>query len=252
MSKRLKLEFPGSNNLTISGFLETPNTTPHAYVLFAHCFTCGKNSIAASRISKSLVAQGFGVLRFDFTGVGASEGEFANSNFSTNIQDIVLAANYLRDHHQAPMLLIGHSLGGASVLYAASQIPEAVGVVTVAAPSGPHHVVKQFSDSLDHIKTEGSATVSLSGRDFVIKKQFLDDLESHEISSNISKLGKALLVFHSPLDQTVSINEAEKIYTNAKHPKSFISLGNADHLLTNAKDAEYVSSIITSWASRYI
>jgi len=251
-TKRLKLEFQGSDNLTIAGLLETSDTEPLAYVLFAHCFTCGKDVVAASRIARALVAKGYAVLRFDFTGLGNSDGDFANSNFSSNTQDLVHAANYLRENHIAPSVIIGHSLGGAAVLAAAKFMPEVKGVVTIGAPSDPHHVVKQFACDIDTIESQGKAEVSLAGRSFTIKKQFLDDLSSQDQEANISQLKKALLVFHSPLDQTVSIKEAEKIYRYAKHPKSFISLENADHLLTNANDSKYVAETISAWASRYI
>ena len=250
--RRIKLEFQGTDGLTIAGLLEVPDIEPIAYALFAHCFTCSKDIAAASRIARALVAKGYAVLRFDFTGLGNSDGDFANSNFSSNTQDLVYAADYLREHYLAPSLIIGHSLGGAAVLAAAKFIPETKGVVTIGAPSDPHHVAKQFACNLETIETQGQAEVSLGGRLFTIKKQFLDDLSNHDQENNISQLKKALLVFHSPIDQTVSINEAEKIYRYAKHPKSFISLDNADHLLTRAPDSEYVANTIAAWASRYI
>jgi uncharacterized OsmC-like protein/alpha-beta hydrolase superfamily lysophospholipase len=251
-TRRMKLEFPGSDGLTIAGLLELPTQSPQAFALFAHCFTCGKDVVAASRIARSLVARGYAVLRFDFTGLGSSDGDFANSNFSSNVADLVHAADYLREHYLAPALLIGHSLGGAAVLAAAHEVPEAVGVVTIAAPSDPAHVAKQFACDLDTINSQGSAKVSLAGRPFTIKKQFLDDLAEQDQQGKIAHLKKALLVFHSPLDQMVSINEAEKIYTTAKHPKSFISLEDADHLLTKARDSEYVAASIAAWASRFV
>ncbi len=249
---RSKLEFPGTDGLKIAALLEAPAASPGAFALFAHCFTCGKDIAAASRISRALVAKGYGVLRFDFTGLGSSDGDFANSNFSSNVQDLVFAADYLRENYLAPSLLIGHSLGGAAVLSAAAKLPEVSGVVTIGAPSDPHHVLKQFACDIDTIEKQGEATVSLAGRTFKIKKQFLDDLENQQQNELIRKLKKALLVFHSPLDQTVSINEAESIYRTAKHPKSFVSLDDADHLLSRAKDAEYVAATIAAWASRYI
>jgi len=251
-NRRIKLEFQGTDGLTIAGLLETPDIEPIAYALFAHCFTCSKDIVAASRITRALVAKGYAVLRFDFTGLGNSDGDFANSNFSSNTQDLVHAADYLRAHYLAPSLIIGHSLGGAAVLAAAKFIPEAIGVVTIGAPSDPRHVAKQFACDLETIETQGQAEVTLGGRLFTIKKQFLDDLSNHDQENNIGQLKKALLVFHSPVDQTVSINEAEKIYRYAKHPKSFISLDNADHLLTRASDSEYVAHTIASWVSRYI
>lgn len=249
---RTKLQFSGSDNLTIAALLETPKEPPKAFVLFAHCFTCGKDVVAASRIARALVSNGFGVLRFDFTGLGNSEGEFSNSNFSSNIADLVSAANYLRENYMAPSILIGHSLGGAAVLAGAGQIPEVKGVVTIGAPSDPEHVAKQFSCNIGVIEEQGKAEVQLAGRSFTIKKQFLDDLKKYQLGNEIASLKRALLIFHSPLDQTVSIKEAEKIYSHAKHPKSFVSLDSADHLLSKAEDAEYVANTITAWASRYI
>lgn len=251
-SGRSKLEFPGTDGLTIAGLLETPGENPQAFVLFAHCFTCSKNVLAASRIARALVARGFAVLRFDFTGLGSSEGDFANSNFSANVADLVHAADYLREHYRAPALLIGHSLGGAAVLAAAHQVPEAAGVVTIGAPSDPDHVIRQFACEVKEIEERGAAEVTLGGRAFTIKKQFLDDLAQHNLEERIAQLRKALLIFHSPMDLTVSIDEAEKIYRAARHPKSFVSLDDADHLLTDARDADYVAATIAAWSTRYI
>lgn len=252
MSSRSKLEFPGTDGLKVAGLLETPDSNPHSFALFAHCFTCSKDVVSASRIARALVARGYAVLRFDFTGLGSSDGDFANSNFSSNINDLLSAADFLRQNYRAPSLLIGHSLGGAAVLAAAHGMEEVKGVVTIGAPADPQHVVKQFDCHIDEINQAGVAEVKLAGRPFTIKKQFLEDLSDHYLSEKIASLRKALLVFHSPVDETVSIKEAEKIYRTAKHPKSFISLDDADHLLTKAKDAEYVASTIAAWASRYI
>lgn len=259
MSKRIKITFPAADkkdsdqsapNL-LNGLLELPSTNPTAFVLFAHCFTCGKDIAAASRIARALVARGFGVLRFDFTGLGNSDGDFSNTNFSSNIADLVAAADFLRDNYQPPSIIVGHSLGGAAVLKAAQYIPESLAVVTIAAPSNAEHVIKNFADHVDSIDEHGQADVDLAGRKFVIKKQFIDDLRSQN-ADHISSLKKALLIFHSPLDQTVSINEAEKIYRLAKHPKSFVTLDTADHLLTSKDDAEYVATTIATWATRYL
>ena len=252
MSKRTKLEFPGTDGVMLAGLLETPETSPHSFALFAHCFTCGKDVVSASRISRALVARGYAVLRFDFTGLGSSDGDFANSNFSSNVNDLVLAADFLRENYRAPSLLIGHSLGGAAVLAAAHAMVEVKGVVTIGAPADPENVVKQFGYKTDEITREGVAEVQLAGRPFTIKKQFLDDLTDQNQAEKIAKLKKALLVFHSPMDETVPIHEAEKIYRSAKHPKSFMSLDDADHLLTKARDAEYVAAAIAAWATRYI
>ena len=250
--RRTKLDFPGTDGLKIAGLLETPDVAPRAFALFAHCFTCGKDVVAASHIARSLVARGYAVLRFDFTGLGSSDGDFANSSFSSNIADLIHAADYLREHYRAPALLIGHSLGGAAVLAAAHAVPEAVGVVTIGAPSDPRHVTKQFACDLEAIERDGSAQVTLAGRPFTIKKEFLDDLEHQHQQERVAHLNKALLIFHSPVDVTVSISEAEQIYRMAKHPKSFVSLDDADHLLTKARDSEYVAMTIAAWASRFI
>tara|TARA_R110002072_G_scaffold8842_4_gene43955 strand:- start:10098 stop:11324 length:1227 start_codon:yes stop_codon:yes gene_type:complete len=250
--RRTKLDFPGTDGLKIAGLLETPDGAPRAFALFAHCFTCGKDVVAASHIARSLVARGYAVLRFDFTGLGSSDGDFANSSFSSNIADLIHAADYLREHYRAPALLIGHSLGGAAVLAAAHAVPEAVGVVTIGAPSDPRHVTKQFACDLEAIERDGSAQVTLAGRPFTIKKEFLDDLEHQHQQERVAHLNKALLIFHSPVDVTVSISEAEQIYRMAKHPKSFVSLDDADHLLTKARDSEYAAMTIAAWASRFI
>ena len=251
MGNRLKIEFTGSQGDKLAGLLETPDTDPIAYVLFAHCFTCGKDVVAASRIGRALVAKGFAIMRFDFTGLGSSDGDFANTNFSSNVQDLVLAADYLREHYQAPGLLIGHSLGGTAVLKAAHSIPESAGVVTIGSPADAQHVGKQFVCDLDAIERDGEADVSLAGRTFTIKKQFVDDIRENK-DTQVAELRKALLVMHSPVDQTVSVQQAEKIFVAAKHPKSFVSLENADHLLTKKRDAEYVATTIAGWASRYV
>ncbi len=247
---RKKVEFP-SNGLTLSGALELPETPVRCYALFAHCFTCGKDVAAASRISRALNDDGIAVLRFDFTGLGNSDGDFSNTNFSSNIQDLLAACEFLRRDYQAPALLIGHSLGGAAVLAMAAQVPEATAVVTIGAPHQAEHVIHNFSASLDTIREQGEAEVSLAGRSFRIKRQFIEDLESYQ-SGGIGKLSKALLVMHAPGDDTVSIREAEKIYLEARHPKSFISLDDADHLLTRKADSDYVARSIAGWASRYL
>ncbi|MDJ1139474.1 bifunctional alpha/beta hydrolase/OsmC family protein [Marinicella marina] len=244
------IKFQGSQG-ELSGLLEQQDSQSKAFVLFAHCFTCGKNSIAASHISKALVSAGFAVFRFDFTGLGSSDGDFANTNFSSNVEDLVAAANYLKENHQAPSILIGHSLGGAAVLKAAAQVPAAKAVVTIGSPADAGHVKHLFQGDLDTIGADGEAEVNLGGRPFKIKKQFIDDLDAQN-TAHISNLKKALLVMHSPIDDTVSINEAEKIYVAAKHPKSFISLDNANHLLTNKADAAYAAKVIATWSEKFI
>lgn len=246
-----KITFENPEGAKLSGLLESPDS-PSAFALFAHCFTCGKDIKAAARISKALVDNNIAVLRFDFTGLGGSEGDFSNSNFSSNVADLISAADFLRLHHKAPTLLIGHSLGGAAVIAAAHEIPEAKGVVTIGAPAEAAHVAKQFKEQVDNIRENGEFNVTLAGRKFTIKRQFLEDIESHKQLDKISSLRRALLVFHSPVDQVVLINQAQLIYEAARHPKSFISLDEADHLLTNNKDSEYVATCIAAWSSRYL
>lgn len=247
---REKVEFL-SNGVLLSGALETPDSGARCFALFAHCFTCGKDVAAASRISRALTAEGIGVLRFDFTGLGNSDGDFSNTNFSSNLQDLLAASDYLRSHHEAPQLLIGHSLGGAAVLAMASQVSEAKAVVTIGAPRNAEHVIHNFAADIDKIKADGEAEVSLAGRSFKIKRQFIEDIEQHE-GDDLGRLRKALLVMHSPIDATVPMEEAEKIYRDARHPKSFISLDDADHLLSRKADSQYVADSIASWASRYL
>lgn len=247
---RKKVEFI-SNGVTLSGALETPEAEPRCYALFAHCFTCGKDVAAASRIARTLTEEGIAVLRFDFTGLGNSDGDFANTNFTSNVQDLIAACDFLRADYEAPQLLIGHSLGGAAVLAMGATIPEVRGVVTIGAPHRADHVAHGFAADLEAIRRDGEAEVSLAGRSFRIKQQFIDDIEGYA-SEDLGKLRKALLVMHSPLDSTVNISEAEKIYREARHPKSFISLDDADHLLSRKTDAVYAASALASWASRYL
>ena len=252
MPKRERFNFEGNDGDSLDGLLEMPDDTPHAFAMIAHCFTCGKDIAAASRISRALVNKGYAVLRFDFTGLGGSDGDFSNTNFSSNVGDLVAAANFMRRAHQAPQLLIGHSLGGTAVLAAAHNIPEARGVVTIGSPADPEHVAKQFSCDISKIEQDGEAQVDLAGRQFTIKRQFLDDIRTNVDARHIAQLKRAVLIFHSPEDSTVSMKEAEKLYLAAKHPKSFVSLHQADHLLTRREDATYVADVIASWASRYI
>lgn len=250
IAMRKKVEFISGEH-RLSGLLESPESEVKFYALFAHCFTCGKDIAAASRISRALVQKGIAVLRFDFTGLGNSDGDFANSNFSSNIEDLIAAADFLRTEYQAPRLLIGHSLGGAAVLNVAQYVEEASAVVTIGAPLDAAHVAKNFALQLDDIEKNGKAEVNLAGRVFTIEKQFLDDIKRYD-TRHIGQLKKALLVMHSPIDSTVNISEAEKIYQAALHPKSFVSLDDADHLLTNKRDAEYAADVIAAWAGRYI
>jgi len=247
-----RFQFLGSDGFKLAAALDLPDGEPVAYALFAHCFTCGKDVLAARRIAAGLTARGMAVLRFDFTGLGASEGEFANSTFSSNVADIVLAADHLRDTRKAPAILIGHSLGGAAILAAAARIPEAKAVATIAAPSDPAHVTHLFADRVADIRAQGTVEVSLAGRPFHIKREFLDDIAEHNLMGQVAELRKALLILHSPTDDTVGIDNATRIFVAAKHPKSFISLSGADHLLNRKSDADYVADVISAWAQRYL
>lgn len=247
-----RFQFTGEGGHQLAAALELPDGEPAALALLAHCFTCGKDTLAAKRISIALAAKGIAVLRFDFTGLGSSEGDFTNSTFSSNVADLVHAADHLRATRKAPSILIGHSLGGAAILAAAGKIPEAKAVVTIAAPSDPAHVTGLFKEHLDNIRTQGEVEVSLAGRPFRIKREFLDDIVEHELMKDVTGLHKALLVMHSPVDDTVGIDNATKIFVAAKHPKSFVSLDHADHLLTKPADALYAADVIAAWVSRYV
>lgn len=247
-----RFQFTGEGGHQLSAALELPDGEPAAFALFAHCFTCGKDTLAAKRISVALAAKGIAVLRFDFTGLGSSEGDFANSTFSSNVADLVRAADHLRSVRNAPSILIGHSLGGAAILAAAGHIPEAKAVATIAAPSDPAHVTGLFKEHIDTIRTQGEVEVSLAGRPFRIKREFLDDIAEHELMKDVTGLHKALLVMHSPVDDTVGIDNATKLFVSARHPKSYVSLDHADHLLTKPADALYAADVIAAWTSRYI
>ena len=246
------VRFPGASGALLAARLDLPATAPSAFALFAHCFTCSKDTLAASRIGTALVERGFGVLRFDFTGLGGSEGDFANTNFSSNIADLVAAADWLRTNHDAPAMLVGHSLGGAAILAAASEIPESVAVATIGAPFQPSHVRRLLAPAVPAIDAAGEAQIELAGRTFRIRKQFLDDLAKHIPAERIGALHKALLVLHSPRDTIVNIENAAQIFMAAKHPKSFVSLDDADHMLTRKEDAIYVAAVLSAWASRYL
>ena len=247
-----KLTFPSASGEQLAARLDLPAGKPRAYALFAHCFTCTKDIFAAARIAGGLAEQGIAVLRFDFTGLGHSEGEFANTNFSSNVDDLVAAAGYLAQECEAPKILIGHSLGGAAVLAAAPRIPGAVAVATIGAPAEPAHVQHLFQAARPEIEVKGEAEVLLAGRPFRIKKQFLEDIESRRLEEAVGGMRKALLVFHAPRDETVGIDNAGKIFVAAKHPKSFVSLDGADHLLSRKADARYVATVLAAWAGRYI
>jgi len=247
-----RFQFVGEGGHQLAAALDLPDGEPVAYALFAHCFTCGKDVLAARRIAVALTAEGIATLRFDFTGLGSSEGDFANSTFSSNVADLVRAANRLRETRGAPTILIGHSLGGAAIIAAAGQVPEAKAVVTIAAPSDPGHVTGLFKDHVENIRAQGEAQVSLAGRPFTIKREFLDDVAENPLMAKIAQLRKALLVMHSPTDDTVGIDNATRIFVTAKHPKSFVSLYGADHLLSERRDSIYVANVIAAWATRYV
>ncbi|HET9537941.1 MAG TPA: bifunctional alpha/beta hydrolase/OsmC family protein [Mesorhizobium sp.] len=247
-----RLQFTGHSGATLAARLDLPNGQLRAYALFAHCFSCSKDLAAARRIAAELAREGVAVLRFDFTGLGSSEGEFASTNFSSNIADLLSAAGYLRDHYQAPSLLIGHSFGGAAVLAVAKDIPEVLAVATIGAPADAGHVLKNFGTSLEQIEKSGEAEVDLAGRKFLIKRQFVEDARAQRISEAVAALKKPLLILHSPLDQTVGIENANNIFLAAKHPKSFVSLDRADHLLTRPDDAVFAARVISGWLSHYL
>jgi putative redox protein len=247
-----RFDFANAQGEKLAALFDRPDGPIRAVALFAHCFTCGKDNKAARLIAHGLTSHGIGVLRFDFTGLGSSEGEFANTTFSSNVDDLVAAADHLRTQVAAPAILIGHSLGGAAVLAAAHRIAEARAVVTVAAPFDPAHVVGLFGDRVEDIKTKGEVEVTLAGRPFRVRRALLDDIAEQKIAARLAELRKALLVFHSPTDETVGIDNASRIFTTAKHPKSFISLAGADHLLRRPSDAAYVAHVIAAWAERYL
>lgn len=251
--KTSKVSFKNPQGEQLMARLEMPvDSHPHNYAIFAHCFTCNKNLSAVQNIARALTQSGFAVLRFDFTGLGESEGDFADTNFSSNVGDLVAAANFLEENHKAPTLLIGHSLGGAAVLMARQHIPSVKAVATIGAPYSPAHVSHLFKSKKEEIEAEGKAKVSIAGRSFTIKKQLIDDLESLSSFSPIRELDAALLVMHSPTDEVVEIDNATQIYKAAQHPRSFISLDGADHLLSAKQDSLYVGEVIATWAKRYL
>lgn len=251
--KSKKVYFENAEGVRLSGIIDLPLTgMPKAFAVFAHCFTCSKNLKAVDNISQSLTDNNIAVLRFDFTGLGQSKGEFSDTNFSSNIDDLKKACSFLQENYQAPQIIIGHSLGGAAVLHASGSVPSIKAVVTIGAPSNPVHVKKLFSQGKEEISQKGSAEVNIGGRSFTIKKQLIEDLEKNDVKEVISELGKALLVIHSPQDSIVGIENASEIYLAAKHPKSFVSLDGADHLMSETKDSQYAGNLIGPWASRYI
>lgn len=253
MPKITKVSFQNNTGYELSARLELPiDQHPLAYAIFAHCFTCSKNVRAARSISQCLTKRGIAVLRFDFAGLGDSEGDFSDTNFTSNVADLTAAANYLAENLEAPAILIGHSLGGAAVLAAASDIPSIKAVVTIGAPSEPAHVQHLVQSASHEIEANGQARVHIGQQSFNIKKQFLEDIQQTTLKNKINRLGKALLVLHAPQDRIVTIDNAEKIYLAARHPKSFISLDGADHLLTKKEDGHYAGEVIASWVGRYL
>jgi putative redox protein len=247
-----RIDFPNADGEMLAALLDRPAGEPTAYALFAHCFTCGKDNRAARRIAEGLTARGIAVLRFDFTGLGASTGEFANTTFSSNVADLAAAADHLRRTRRAPSLLVGHSLGGAAVLAAAEKIPETRAVATIAAPADPGHVAGLFKEQAEDIRRHGEIEVTLAGRPFRIRREFLDDVAGQRLADKVKALDAALMVLHSPTDEIVGIENASAIFLAAKHPKSFVSLAGADHLLSRRRDASYVADVIAAWAGRYL
>jgi uncharacterized OsmC-like protein/alpha/beta superfamily hydrolase len=256
MEKRMqfqKLVFLNEKGQQLAARLDLPlDEKPRAYAVFAHCFTCTKNFKALVNIDRALAREGIAVLRFDFTGLGESDGDFAATNFSTNVSDLIAAARYLERHYEAPRLLIGHSLGGAAVLQAAAHVPSCVAVATIAAPAEPAQITRFLGNNSERIKSEGEGRVTLAGREFKITKQFLDDLERPRMEESLAQLQRALLIFHSPLDEIVGIDNAARLFGAARHPKSFVSLDDADHLLSRREDSLYVGTVLAAWARKYL
>ncbi|MFB6368608.1 MAG: alpha/beta hydrolase family protein, partial [Gemmatimonadota bacterium] len=248
-----KLTFEGATGEELVGRLDLPaDGKARAFALFAHCFTCSKDLKAATNLSRALNAQRIGVFRFDFTGLGESEGDFADTDFSSNVGDLVAAAGFMEREMEAPQILVGHSLGGAAVIRAASEIPASRAVATIGAPADPEHVKRNFGAKVEEIRERGRAEVTLAGREFTIKKQFLDDLEETRMEQTVRDLDRALLLFHSPVDNVVGIENAARLYGWAKHPKSFVSLDDADHLLVDEADSRYAGTVLGAWADKYV
>jgi uncharacterized OsmC-like protein/fermentation-respiration switch protein FrsA (DUF1100 family) len=247
-----RFDFPGGAGHQLAARLDLPDGAPRAHALFAHCFTCGKDVNAASRLAAALAGEGIATLRFDFTGLGGSDGEFANTGFASNVADLLAAARHMRELGRAPAILIGHSLGGAAVLAAAHDIPEARAVATIGAPFEVDHVLRLFADSVPEVEARGEAQVNLAGRPFTIRRDFVEEVRGQNQAPRIATLHRALLVMHAPLDGVVGIDSARTIYDAARHPKSFLSLDGADHLLSRREDAAYAARVLAAWASRYV
>ncbi|ABM61196.1 alpha/beta hydrolase family protein [Halorhodospira halophila] len=247
-----RLDFPGAEGHTLSARLDEPDGAPLAYALFAHCFTCGKDIKAASRLAAALAEEGIATLRFDFTGLGDSEGDFGNTGFRSNVADLIAAAGFMRDSGRPVRIMVGHSLGGAAVIAAAGDIPECRAVCSIGAPFEAHHVLEHLGDKREEIERSGEAEVNLGGQTFRIGRSFITETLNHDQASRIADLRRPLLVMHAPLDEVVPVREARRIFETAKHPKSYISLDDADHLLTRAADARYAATLIAAWAARYL
>lgn len=247
-----RVRIPTSDGESLAGIIDRPADRPAEYAIFGHCFTCSKDSLAAARVSRALAARGVGVLRLDFTGLGDSEGEFGSAGFSRNLADLEAAAGFLRRAYGPPRLLIGHSLGGAAALAVAGRIDDVRAVVTIGAPSDPAHVKGLLEDARPEIEERGEAEVNIGGRTFRIRASFLEDLEQHDMLADVASMGKALLVLHSPTDNVVSVDHAAAIFQAARHPKSFVSLDDADHLLRRQEDAQYAAAVLAAWSSRYL
>jgi len=251
MAQSERVEFTGALGDTLSARLERPDGEARGYALFAHCFSCSKNIKAATAIARRLAESGIAVLRFDFTGLGQSEGDFANTNFSSNVEDLIAAANWLEEAYETPRLLVGHSLGGTACLVAATRLASVKALATLGAPADAAHVRHNFGDRTEIIERDGEAEVSLGGRPFTIKKQFLEDIDSQNVKAAVASLKRPILICHAPLDQQVGIENATELFVAAKHPKSFLSLDDADHLLTELAHAEYAAGVVSAWAERY-
>lgn len=247
-----RVTFSNADGQTLSGVIEAPDGEVRAWAIFAHCFTCSKKSLAASRVARGLATNGIGVLRFDFTGLGDSEGDFSTGGFSSNVADLLAAADWMASQAKPVTLMIGHSLGGAATVVAAGQLPNVNAVVTIGAPADAGHVIEQFKESVAEIESEGAAQVNLAGRPFTLSRSFLNDVRAASVADAASNLKKPLLILHAPADDVVGIDNATDLFLAAKHPKSFVSLDRADHLLTGKDDAAFVVDVISGWAGRYV
>ncbi len=250
--KTRTVKFRNDDGAALTGLIDLPAGRPRAWALFAHCFTCTKNAKAAVNIARVLADHGYAVMRFDFTGLGQSEGDFAETNFSSNVSDLLAAVRYLGEEHESPRLLIGHSLGGTAVLQAAAQLETVQAVATIGSPADPEHVARLFAGERERIEEEGEAEVDLGGRPFRIRKQLLDDLGRHDLPEVVGELRRALLILHSPVDTVVDVENATLLFTHAMHPKSFVSLDQADHLMSDEADSRYAGRVLAAWAAKYL